>query len=630
MSRVPVEKHALKIQRMRDVEVLVPAGGASLYVYDRGTTIEADGFTTENGSTPVTQPLVADSGGEFRDAWFEIGAYDLYSPDDILNPTSPWNAGGLTVSNTYNLDIDPGVSVEQGVDVWASEADPESVTDWGPIINALLIAGYKNLYFSKHDFPFSTTINLTSSTKGCVFRGAGSGGGAFSGLIAVTRLIWKGAGTGYAIDCGSAAGGNFTEHGSAFHDMLIGYDNASYTGNLIFAGSDGPTYERCRFHSLSPATNGANSLVVLSEVAGGVFDHCFFGGAQSLVRGAAVNSFSNQVSFNECVFGSFADYAICNPGSEWLFNGCCWEYPGAGPTAIGIGSDYTSGQSADYTPTITLQGCSFWDFTDATQQVIVQPVGVGWHFSMKNTQVYSSNKSVPLLSLLGPGSVILDRCGFGTTLSGVPVVDLGDVEVNGNDSRKSVVDIRKCGGGYAGGNGIGVTHLKGHIYVNVQDWGSSSAGTPTKEPQIRTVSGYERLWAYHSRQRPGIGLHSGYTGITVNEYSSLTDGAGLIAMGTGGSGAPAGLALDVTFGEPLIPSHRGSAVQRPYVAVILQPAGIETSHPHPEILAAAQPYVVVPNTSYSDAVTVTGFTIGFTNSLAANKQFALIYRVLQL
>ncbi len=86
MSRVPIDM----VARTRGGRV---QSGARLYVYDRGTTHEVTGYTTESGSTKVTYPLTADVEGRFPAAWYEAGPYDLYSPDDALNPTQPWNAG---------------------------------------------------------------------------------------------------------------------------------------------------------------------------------------------------------------------------------------------------------------------------------------------------------------------------------------------------------------------------------------------------------------------------------------------------------------------------------------------------------------------------------------------------------
>jgi hypothetical protein len=87
---------------------LTLAPGRNLYVYQRGTTTPATGYTTEAGSTPVTYPLVANSQAKF-DAWYASGRYDIYTPAD--DDTEPWDvpltnltvaAGNLGASYALN------------------------------------------------------------------------------------------------------------------------------------------------------------------------------------------------------------------------------------------------------------------------------------------------------------------------------------------------------------------------------------------------------------------------------------------------------------------------------------------------------------------------------------------------
>lgn len=98
--------------------------GTRLYIYHRGTNTPVTGYTTEAGGTTVTYPLLSDSEGRFPAAWYAPGSYDLYSPDDALNPTQPWEAalGNLLAAGTvlptaptdgqffiYNANITDGV-----------------------------------------------------------------------------------------------------------------------------------------------------------------------------------------------------------------------------------------------------------------------------------------------------------------------------------------------------------------------------------------------------------------------------------------------------------------------------------------------------------------------------------------
>lgn len=78
MSRVPLDFVVrTKLGQVRP--------GARLYIYQRGTTNQVIGWTTESGSTQVTYPLAADLEGRFPNAWYPPGSYDVYSPDDVLN-----------------------------------------------------------------------------------------------------------------------------------------------------------------------------------------------------------------------------------------------------------------------------------------------------------------------------------------------------------------------------------------------------------------------------------------------------------------------------------------------------------------------------------------------------------------
>lgn len=73
--------------------------GNSVYVYDRGTTDEVTAYTTESGTVTTSQPLQSDAEGRVNDIWFPTGSYDVYQPDDDLNPTVQWEAvAGADVS----------------------------------------------------------------------------------------------------------------------------------------------------------------------------------------------------------------------------------------------------------------------------------------------------------------------------------------------------------------------------------------------------------------------------------------------------------------------------------------------------------------------------------------------------
>lgn len=67
--------------------------GTEIFLYKRGTTEQVTAYTTEGGSTPVSQPFFSDPEGRFPNVWVPSGEYDIYSPADSFDPTQPWTPG---------------------------------------------------------------------------------------------------------------------------------------------------------------------------------------------------------------------------------------------------------------------------------------------------------------------------------------------------------------------------------------------------------------------------------------------------------------------------------------------------------------------------------------------------------
>lgn len=179
MSRVRLDKTAFRITPNL---YLGPKPGARLYVYDRGTTDEVTGYTTESGSTEVTYPLTAASDGSYT-AWYPSGSYDLYSPDDIVNPTVQWeaivadelNAETLLASDaevTGDWSFDGLYISDLPTTPEAHGAVGDGTTDDFTALQAALTTGKRVLL--KRGATYLSRHQLSATTDGQVIEGNGA------------------------------------------------------------------------------------------------------------------------------------------------------------------------------------------------------------------------------------------------------------------------------------------------------------------------------------------------------------------------------------------------------------------------------------------------------------------------
>lgn len=164
MSRVPLDKTAFNLLHPNSTLSLAP--GRKLIVYNRGTTDEAVGYTSEDGSETVSYPLTADKNGRFN-AWYPPGPYDLYDPID--DETQPWEAVvGIDQAEVANIK-------QQQFNVLDFGAKGDGTTDDGAACQAAMdaaaSAGGGVVIFPPHRSYILRNLHVRSNTT-VVMHGA--------------------------------------------------------------------------------------------------------------------------------------------------------------------------------------------------------------------------------------------------------------------------------------------------------------------------------------------------------------------------------------------------------------------------------------------------------------------------
>lgn len=625
------------------------ASGATVYVYDRDTEDEVTVYAAGSGGTTLAQPLTTDVAGRIE-GWVGEGEYDLFCTKAGRSWTQPF-----TTPRTGPIGIPgaPGytgtVGLMPGVDVWTLGGDtPEDVTDWGAIINAAIADGARLLFFRAEDFPITTMIDAegvgVADDTGLTFQGQAGWNWAFLGS-SPSRLIWKGTGSGRAFDFRSCMN-------PVFRDLGIHYDDDGYTGDFMdfgyggtgaglgVVGGAGIIMERVTVSALDsadaatifPETNlNARCLLRLDKVVTAKFADVTLAGAQSLVRGPeATGAYaSNQIVFRDCQFVSFEDAAVMNPGLDWEFDHCCWEFTFSGATARGIGADVDRDSGNPSVFTVNNKS-TFWDFAEEGQKSIVQPLDSYWDMTVDDANFHGAHDEHDV-DMRGGGTFSVENCEFQASVNGPPI-NAGDVS-DDVGARKDRVTIRNIGLGATSvsGDDAVVSNLAGHKQVNIDLIGRG--GNSTFDPQIRTIGGYERLIGKGHGKQPdytNFAIHGGYSAPSpfIIDFDG-TDMAGVLRLSTAAGAAPAGVALDFTFEVPMLAAYR-TATRHTYPLVELFPLAIDTASPDADALIAAGPYPVLPNSGTDPMTATTGFSIAFANELASGNAVALGFRVLQL
>lgn len=524
-----------------------------------------------------------------------------------------------TAYKAYSLQGQQGVPGDAlgvlGVDVWASQANPEAITDWGPTINSLVSGGTKLLLFRGEEFPFSTQIDVTNTT-GVAFAGEGSG--ALHPTLEVnpvSQLVWKGgAGSGEAIDASGSDG--FT-----LRDLAAVYDVDAYDEDLILFGmgstqTGSPVVERCVIGTKSRADatagNGqARSCINASFMVGGRVHQNAFRGARWAVRGAepAQGGFASGVDDNkffENMFESCLDGYFCNIGAFWKihYNTFYGDAFGAYPTPTIIDYDGTGTKKSIFSYCFN----EHWD----GEPPLEQHVDNTWVARINGNDFFSP--TAPAMVFDGEAQILVVEDNYfelSLTDGGQALIDLGDPAT----AFKSYGRIK---GNYCGVSGDGATWAA--MVSNVEDHGN-----------LEIDNAIHRLLRDVGQERARDASHGGTTaaitsGQTATEVRLVgNDSAGIIYINTAKTTHTAGALVDITFHKPIPrgntgnPAHSGA---QEVPSVILQPIVINTSS-----IAVAQDVNAYPK--HATGPVNTGWQLAIRNVPASDSAIAYAYRVVQ-
>lgn len=228
-------------------------------------------------------------------------------------------------------------------------ANDSAIADALAVLDAVSLKG-GTLQFGKGTYYFDSPIDL-SYLWGITLQGVGGvSGGASPGTI----LMYTGTGTRF-IDMRGALG--------VFLDRLdIQWDNASFSGTLVDAGNDGSHdsfrcgMKRC---NLGCSVGSGVLLLDLDKAIEFVADECHFMYGDPAVQGLATGgSYSNVITFRDCVWTNSRSIPIARPGETWAFYSCTFEQRLNGAAgAIDSGSTSTPGIG------LTLDNCWLGDVT---------------------------------------------------------------------------------------------------------------------------------------------------------------------------------------------------------------------------------------------------------------------------
>lgn len=491
--------------------------GDPLEVYDEGTQL-----------LPLRRKITFDGAG-------------VTALDDAVNERTRVVISGSTPGP-------PGAGA--GVDVWASQANPEAVADWGPIINALVAAGNKALFFQAKDFPYSTQLNL-SGISGLRWTGV-IGRGWFTAASGFTRLRWTGTGSTGPVDISFASDLTFERIAFQYTAAATGnYFNGAHQTNATFRGcsfsyaAQGQSITLARFFDLQAGINA-------------VFEDCTFEGALNYITGwptgnPGSNEWENTAKFRNVVFQGQTQYSVINPGDSWVFDNCIFESVEASGLSL-LAHIWINDAPGDWGVSITLRDCTHWD---ATHSDHTPDLAIKWvkQDSGKSARVYMDN----CVEHNPAQTVSLDFQGNGhiTIVAGAHgVIDFGDGASSG--SKKQSIGLLNPS--------LSRTPLnlnKGHQNVfdgasydfqneNTGGWSqfTNHIGVPDAADNRSTFN--------KSTVAPAAGAPSG----TAVHEKRGNDRAGYIVVRNDSGGAlAAGVGLEITQANPYVVPFNGGTVR---------------------------------------------------------------------
>jgi hypothetical protein len=518
--------------------------GTSVAVYPRAAMVQGQAPSGSSVASAVSgSSSVVFSGLEYSTqytAYALLGGVHRYktfrtddAPNVVVGPQGPPGVDGTNGTNGAGA---------LSVDVWASQANPAAVTDWGPIVNALIVGGARLLGFGAHIFPFSTKIT-NQAKQNVIFQGAGGwlhpwyrsqGGGPDR---PVTQLVWKGgASSGTAME--------FDHDGHILRDLAVLYDTGAYDGTLVkFASAANQAarcaVERCYIGSLGNGTGFTTATGVdVSSAVGIRIVQSVFNGLKCgyFCRSGALLSddmIMDGVTFQCCSEAFIKNLPRSGSFKNLVFYGQAFTGTGTQPDNFILGDSSNTLASPSE---VSIQDVWCWDQqTPSTGQfvrLLNQPANQDWRINLKN--VFSFGKQVIWLN--GPGAIDMDNVSAGGTAwlstDTANAVDLG----NSATALKKFVRIKNLRGAWNLDAPAPIVNIAGHANVNI--------ASATVYPGVRTLSGHERViydnpnttannHAYPTIVANAAGTHVSLVGIAG------TDAAGWVEIYIDGTGQAA-------------------------------------------------------------------------------------------
>lgn len=516
MSRVPLDKHAVIISA---TGALTPGVGARLYVRNAGTTTAGTGYTSSSGTQTITQPLIAgsdgaftaDSGGlTFGAAWFEADAtsiyqYDLYSPDDILNPTQAWPTPTRGADGADGATGATGARGEQGLagatgpagngdltvnyeagafdsiyDVKAFGAVGDGTTDDTVAVQAALDAarsfsvtqaiGNGVVWFPEGIYKISSSLSIVYSV-GLKIQGAGHDG---YGQFSMGPTIRFTGATGPVLDANRSSG--LTIQGIRFE-----YTHASFSGNVLDLsgpGADAQCWEikGCSFKGNAGGT--ASSILYLNRSIIGIVEGCHFGEAQIQIQMGepTISSYVVGCQVRNCTFNVASDVPIQIAG---------------GAEAIGINNNVFEAKADSSSAAVRFEDDNCWVaniddnwFGDAAGGPWIELTNAaGWLSGSCKGNRFSGGNTAPALKLTG-----------------------GSCAMTGVDFSYNRLD--NCPLDFSGSNNTGTD--EGNIYLGNTAYGAPGDGVVNPEKSGAKIADFNGTLihpgAVTAGQNPTIGI----------------------------------------------------------------------------------------------------------------------------
>jgi len=335
----------------------VPLAGGKLYSYAAGTTTPQTAYTSASGSTPLSNPIILDSGGRVAtgEIWITAGSnYKFVLKTSTDTTLATWdnitgiNGTGIT-SNASNVTYDPAGTGAVSTTVQTKLRQTVSVLDFGADT-----AAADNTTAIQAALNYVTSVNGTLIVPG-IFKCA-------SPLtLYVAAITIKGYS---ALLCGlqytGTGSGTFITSTSCesvhFETIGITYTSSSFTGTLVkHVNGARHSFFKCSLNGV-----GVSSATYLLDLSSSITTECIrtrFSGGQTLVNGGTA---STTIGFTNCDFDTYAITSIYRPRQGWSIINCAFEnaIDGTGSAILTEATDNVLG--------LVVSGCWMGDATSAT------------------------------------------------------------------------------------------------------------------------------------------------------------------------------------------------------------------------------------------------------------------------